>query len=79
MTVNVDGHATLAAAASALGVKETALDPKFGVVGIDPDRNLYSVMVEMGTVDSNTDTGKPYRGPFSNPKIAPMGPTRSKK
>lgn len=77
MTVTVEGVVNLAAAAKALGVDETALDKEFGVVEIDPDKSLYSVMLEEGAAWRSRE--KQYPGPFSNPKIAPAGPAQPKK
>lgn len=79
MTVKVEGPATLEAAADALGVDEASLDPEFGIIEIDPDKELYSVMVEEGALNSDFESEKPYRGPFSNPRIAPTGPLQRKR
>ena len=63
-------------AADALGLRPDALDKSFGVVAVDPDRHLYAVQVKQSAVGGQRDASGPYRGPFSNPKIAPFGPTR---
>jgi hypothetical protein len=69
MTVELDPDAaTLGAAAGRMGVDPAALDADFGVVPIDPDQNLYTVMVE-------EDAGARGGGPYSNPRIEPFGPS----
>jgi len=76
MTVQGSGQQapSLAEAAAQLGVSTQDLDEKFGVVPVDPSRGLYSVQVREGSVPATSDAGQPYRGPFSNPRIAPFGP-----
>lgn len=51
----------------------TSMDKDFGVVLIDPEGNLYSIMVEENAV---TDQGG-IEGPFSNPRIENFGPPES--
>jgi hypothetical protein len=77
MTVELDPAATdLAAAAERLGVSPERLDAQFGVVAIDPDHNLYTVMVDEA-VSAGAARRKGVSGPFSNPQIAPFSPPRS--
>jgi hypothetical protein len=74
MTVELDpAAADLAAAAERLGVAPERLDAKFGVVAIDPDHNLYSVMVDE-SVGAEAGKRRGVSGPYSNPRIAPFGP-----
>lgn len=57
--------------AEKLGVKKDDIDEEYGVIEIDPDQNLYSVMVEESAI---TDAGgEGVEGPFSNPRIEPFG------
>lgn len=73
MTVELPGAASLHAAAERLGVAPGDLDPDFGVIPIDPEQHLYSVMVEERA--SAAAAERPgTAGPFSNPKIEPFGP-----
>jgi hypothetical protein len=76
MTVELDPAATdLTAAAQRLGVATESLDATYGVVPIDPDQHLYSVLVDelaMGSAASRPGVS----GPFSNPRIEPFGPPR---
>ena len=65
-------------------LEKADVDHDFGVVEIDPDDHLYSIMVEesrLAQVDPRwdgveTDEGV-LRGPFSNPRIEPFGPPQA--
>lgn len=70
MVTGNSGPPTLAEAAAQLGLEIDAFDPDFGVVTIDPDRNLYSVRVDASKMRDEFDPGK---GPFSDPKIDHFG------
>jgi hypothetical protein len=75
MTITVPGgKPTLAEAAQRLGVNVADMDATFGVVPVDPDQGLYAVQVRAGR--SKTPEGSEYRGPYSNPTIAPYGPVQ---
>ena len=65
-----DGRPTLEEAARQLRVDVKHLDPQFGVVLIDPQRHLYTVLVDAGAVPADA---RGDRGPFSNPGIAHFG------
>ena len=65
------GAPSLADSASVLGVAVADLDSVFGVVTINPDRQLYSVRVDARKLPEG---GDPEDGPFSDPRIEPMGP-----
>ena len=65
---------TLEFAAEQIGVAVEDLDAGFGVVAIDPRRSLYAVQARADRVPAANNQKDPYRGPFSNPKIAPFGP-----
>jgi hypothetical protein len=68
------GKPTVESVAHKLGVPLDAIDRKFGVIAVDPDRHLYSVRVRADAAAPSYDSKGNYRGPFSNPKIAPFGP-----
>jgi len=73
MTVELRGEASVDAAAAQLGVAPADLDRDFGVIPIDPEHHLYSVMVEERA--SAAAAERPgTAGPFSNPRIEPFGP-----
>jgi hypothetical protein len=77
MTVqSEDGPPTLEQAARQLGVAVEAVDDSFGVILIDPKQGLYSVQVDAKRLPSETPS-EPYHGPFSNPRIEPLGPLQS--
>ena len=81
MTVHgPDGAPSMAQAASELGVAVTDIDDKFGIVPINPVEGLYAVQVREASIDTrSTRDGdrSNYRGPYSNPQIAPFGPLQS--
>ena len=64
---------TLEEAARLLKIDAKHLDAQFGVVLIDPQRHLYTVLVDAGVVSASTGG---ERGPFSNPGIAHFRPQR---
>jgi hypothetical protein len=68
MTVTLE-TATPAAAARQLGLPEHLIDAAFGLVAIDPDRNLYAVRIPQTAVPV-ARPGEPFRGPFADPAIA---------
>jgi hypothetical protein len=79
MTVHgSNGAPSLAEAAGELGVSLADVDDKFGVVPINPDEKLYAVQVKESSVGARHRGGE-YRGPYSNPRIAPFGPIQSGK
>lgn len=63
------GAPKLADAAGILGVLESDLDSEFGVVEIDPARDLYAVVLE----ESAAASSEGGDGPYSNPLIAAFG------
>jgi hypothetical protein len=80
MTVTgVNGPPSLESAAAELGVTVDDIDRSFGIVPVDPQRGLYCVQIRADRLPADTGSGEPYRGPFSNPKIAPFGPVMGKK
>lgn len=80
MTVHgSNGAPSIAQAATELGVSVTDIDDKFGVVPIDPAEGLYAVQVKESSVGAGQADRRNYRGPYSNPPIAPFGPVQSDK
>ena len=58
-----------------LGPEE--IDNDFGVVSIDPKKNLYAVMVEEKASQKLSEQNpKGVKGPYSNPRIEPFGPPK---
>ena len=48
------------------------LDEDFGVVPIDPDKSLYSILVDERAVPSTNEAVGDVKGPFANPRIEPF-------
>lgn len=72
MTVDLAASAkTLAAAARELKVPRQAIDRNFGLVPVDEAGGLYAVQVRAEALEAAAET-TPYRGPHSNPPIAPF-------
>jgi len=67
---------SLATAARLLGVRPEDLDPRFGVVVIDPERRLASVRVRASALPADLAARGSLEGPFADPKIGPFGPPR---
>jgi hypothetical protein len=75
---SADGAPSLERASDMLGVKESALDAKFGVQLIDPRQHLYAVMVEQADAAHTEGNDGGVKGPFSNPVISDFGPPQKK-
>jgi hypothetical protein len=64
-------QATLAAVRQRLGLEAAEIDARFGVVPIDPDHGLYTVLVTPEAAERVK--GSPgVSGPFANPPIEPI-------
>ena len=73
VTVTGEEASSLEGAAEQLGVEPADLDGTFGVVPIDPGRQLYAVQVRADRLPPDFASSEPYRGPFSSPEIEPFG------
>ena len=74
-----EGAPGLDRAAELLGVPAAEMDKGFGVVVLGPQKGLYAVQVREAAIKAlpTADAGnEAVKGPFSNPRIAPFGPTR---
>jgi len=56
-----------------LDVRPGQLDHDFGVVLIDPERHLYTVLVDEDAAAAAAGL-EGVEGPYSNPRIEPLGP-----
>lgn len=70
--VREGGPPTLEEAAALLGLEMSGLNPGFGVIPVDPRKNLYCVEVFTESLPPDLEARRPYRGPFSNPSIDPL-------
>ncbi len=61
---------TLEQVAKKFGFDKKDLDEDFGVIEIDPQDNLYSILVEENAIVPEDE--KDIKGPFSNPRIEPF-------
>jgi hypothetical protein len=68
-------EATIEGARAKLALRPEQIDPSFGVVNVDPDNDLYAVMIDSSVVDESS-RNKDLSGPFSNPKIETFGRVR---
>jgi hypothetical protein len=73
MTVqgNRRGAPTYESAACQIGVRVEDIDHSFGIVLLDPAKSLYAAQARADRIPA-TSAARPYRGPFSNPKITPF-------
>ncbi|MEN3539210.1 hypothetical protein AAH991_29135 [Microbispora sp. ZYX-F-249] len=83
ITVRLPAPATLEAAMRRLGLTEDEVDTAYGLVPVDPDRNLYVLRVTEdagrrvgGQGTGGADSGRADGGPYSDPPIEPYGPPR---
>lgn len=71
-TVKLEGSdPSLEQVAEKLGITKGDLDEEYGLIEIDPEQKLYSVMVEESAVGERMSPD--VKGPFSNPRIEPFG------
>lgn len=71
------GTPSLSEAAQKLHVDTRDLDESFGVVLIDPQKHLYTVLVNEEAAGHVRAPGKSVKGPYSNPRIGTYGPPQS--
>jgi hypothetical protein len=74
ITVKLDPkHANLESARQKLNLSLSDIDLEFGLVNIDPQQNLYTLMVDEKACGKLAGQ-KDVKGPFSNPRIETFGP-----
>ncbi len=78
ITVRLAAPATLEAAMRRLGLTEDEVDTAYGLVPVDPGRNLYVLRVteDAGRRLGDSGAGAADGGPYSDPPIEPYGPPR---
>lgn len=62
--------------AADLSVPLCAFDAQFGVILVDPKRDIYAVRVDLDQLPEKIQSEFIVSGPFSDPKIAPFGPPK---
>ena len=80
MTIHAPhGTPTLQDVMSQYGLGEDEVDPQFGVVPIDPERNDYTILVEQSVAHRISPTEEwDVSEPYSNPQIDTFDLPRSK-
>ncbi len=68
--VHQGGPPSLAEVAQQLGVQIVDIDANYGVLPLNPEQGLYTVRVREDRI--RPTSSEPYRGPFSDPDIAPL-------
>jgi hypothetical protein len=78
MTIKLQpDKANLAEVRRRMNLEPEEIDNDFGVVSIDPKKNLYAVMVEeKASQKLSEQQQKGVKGPYSNPRIEPFGPPK---
>lgn len=60
------------------GLADDEIDAAFGVIEVDPDDHLLTILVEQSAAARVTgDPGWTGEGPFADPKIEPFGPPKA--
>jgi hypothetical protein len=57
------------------GLADDEIDKSFGIVEVDPEDALYTILVEetaISKIKPNQEIN--VKGPYSNPRISPFGP-----
>lgn len=76
MTIRFHGKSpTLGQVQERYSLSDEEVDHDFGLVEIDPDEHLYTLMVEESAARKIRDDGEwEVKGPYANVRIAPFGP-----
>jgi hypothetical protein len=59
------------------GLQDREIDSNFGVVPIDLDQRLFTILVDEAAANRISGGKWDAKGPYSNPRIAPFGPPKS--
>lgn len=68
---------TLAEVQSRYGLSSDDLDAEFGVIEVDPQEHVYTVLVDERAAAKITGGSATASGPFANPPIQPFGPPQT--
>jgi hypothetical protein len=75
LPTSVRKELSIASVAQYLGVQPSELDAEFGVVSVDPQRQLYAIMIAENRMKGVlVRLGPKAKGPFSDPEIGPFRP-----
>ena len=76
LTIRAKGkRPTVESVRSLYGLTAAELDENFGVVEIDPDEGLFTILVaDSAATKVQSGSGWEVEGPYSNPRIEPFGP-----
>ena len=69
---NLGKSPTPAEVADRLGIPAEKIDPAFGIVMLDPARDLYCVQIPAATIPENLINSKDVTGPWETPEIHPV-------
>jgi hypothetical protein len=76
VTLRLDpADATFAKVCAKFGLAKGDVDESFGVANLDPDKDLYAILVNDAVAGRLEGKGG-VAGAFSNPKIEPFGPLK---
>jgi hypothetical protein len=76
LTLRLDpARASLEDVMRTLDLSDGQIDRDFGVVNVDPQRQLYAISVETGAAHRLSRRPE-VAGPYASPKIEPFGPVR---
>jgi hypothetical protein len=67
--------ATVARVREKLKLREDELDAGFGVVSLDPRKQLYAILVDE-SISARLEGEEGVEGTFSNPRIETFGPPK---
>jgi hypothetical protein len=60
------------------GFRPNDIDMEFGIISIDPEADLYCILVDKAAVERvqnlSVEKKEDIEGPFANPPIEPFGP-----
>lgn len=75
LTIKLDpDQASVDAVRKRFDLKPEEIDDRFGVVGVDPSKHVYAVLVDEQAATAIADRDPDVSGPFADAKIEPFGP-----
>ena len=77
VTISGGSRPTLAEVKQAFALSDAEIDPDYGVIEVDDENHVYSILVEEQAAAKISGHGWSTEGPFSNPRIEPFGPPQA--